>query len=787
MSSGNCYHCGLANPKKPYFLDVFGHQQPFCCIGCQSAAKTILDSGLGEFYRFHEPNQQPVDVQLDEDSRLRLAIYDRTETLDQFSSEENDGIRVGILLIEGISCSACTWLIEKRLMQLDGVVEAKTNASTHRLTVRWRQQQTPLSEILKALILIGYQGIPFTANEEEQKRLREQRRYILRLGVAGVGMMQAMMNSVALYIGQIERAYELLLWWTSLVLTIPVMLISAWPFFKSGWNTIRHQQLTMDFSVSVAILSAFFASVYSTLTGYGHVYYESVNMFIFFLVLSRFLEFRARTYATGYGNRLAGLLPQSVRVVTETGSTIVPVSDLEAGGSIELLPGDVCPLDCVVTSGESEFDESSFTGEFRHIQKTVGDQLLAGTTNLSQPIIAKVPRSNTRNSFNLLQQLIERANSSKPRLAELADKGSKQFIWSTLVVATLIGLVWLWLDASRAFWIVISVLVVTCPCALSLATPTAFAQATASLKNRGFVITQGYALERLAALKEVAFDKTGTLTEGRFSVVNVESLDSRFSESDIRAFIKGLERHSEHPIAKAFQHWQETPATFSQVRALANRGIEGWLEDDHWFLGKPSSTLNADDKLTLIELTCNDKTVAIISLSDSIRSTVEKMFSELTSLGISTSVLTGDPNGSIKQHFTAVGLSGDYLSGCTPDDKVQWVENQSNAIAVVGDGVNDAPLLARAPLSIAMMDATDLTKTQADVLLLTNQLTILPEAIKKARKTRSIIHQNLLWALIYNVIALPLAAVGLVTPWMAAIGMSLSSLLVVGNATRLRG
>lgn len=792
MTESICYHCGLPNPDRPLTLPLAGKELSFCCIGCRTAAQTILDAGLGEYYRFYQPDQHPVESITAGNTELdTLTLYDRPDIQQDFVTSDNDEKQC-ILAVEGISCSACTWLIEKRLQQLPGVRQATVNASTHRLSLTWAPDQQPLSGIFQALYLIGYRARPFLPDEEEDIRQRTQRKYILRLGIAGIGMMQAMMNAVALYSGTITEQHEIWLWWTSFFLTVPVIAISAWPFFTSAWNSLKSKHMSMDVSVSLAILSAFGASCYATVTGHGEVYYESVNMFTFFLVLSRFLEFRARTQAARDGNAAQNLIAQTCHKVINNDVTEIPVRDMCDGDVIRLMPGETSPFDGTIVAGQSQFDESSFTGEFRPVTKNTGDPVSAGTINQYQRVDVRINRD--RQSFNLLTNLIERGSAEKSRLARLIDQGARQFIWSTLIIAALIGLVWLWYDPDRAFWIVISVLVVTCPCALSLATPTALAQATLTLKTKGFVITRGYVLERLSQLTDIAFDKTGTLTEGRFSVHNITltepCLRRGLSDSDILALCAALEADSEHPIASAFKNIAPNTLSLSlsAPENLPGYGVRATSPEGEWQLSRADSQSNETDAATCLELSLNRECFARLELTDQLRPMVPKLFESLSAANINRHVLTGDSSRSLAPQLTQYGLNGQFVSHCTPEDKVSWVSGfgEKDRLAVVGDGLNDAPLLASAHLSIAMLDATDLTKAHADVLMLTQDLQVLATAISVARKTRRIIRQNLSWALIYNAIALPLAALGLVSPWQAAIGMSLSSLIVVGNAMRLR-
>lgn len=793
MNTSHCFHCGLPNPHNPLILTVDGEDKPFCCIGCQSAANTIISSGLGDYYKYHQPDQTPLSITLSEKHQQEFNLLDRPDVQSQFVRQQDETLDQAIFLIEGISCSACAWLIDKRLLQLDGVAYAQVNSATHRLSISWHRDKLTLSTIAKTLFLIGYRLSPFVPSEEDQVIQRTQRQYILRLGVAGIGMMQAMMNAVALYSGQIIERHELWLWWTSLFLTIPVILISARPFFTSAWRALAAKQMSMDVSVSVAILSAFVASVWATITASGEVYYESVNMFTFFLVLSRFLEFRARTHSA-HQHKNTMVLPTLCRKISEGETVQCTVNDLKTGDIVEILAGEVCPIDGVLLSGSSQFDESSFTGEFAGIQKIPGDKVLTGSVNLESAVKVKVVALGAHSSFNLLRQLIEQAGNDKPRLAELADKGSQQFVWTTLIVSLLIGIFWYFYQPERAFWVVISVLVVTCPCALSLATPTALSQALSKLKKQGLILTRGYALERLAQIGTIAFDKTGTLTEGKFSVVSIahipNSLELNWSDQDLLAVCHQLEKHSEHPIAQAFPAItsHHSPVDVSDIKSVTGHGVQGSTELGTVKLGNAEFTeqLAVESLDTQLFLTINGHCIAQLGLNDKIRSNIGQLFAELDSLNVSAAIITGDPNANAQDAFIERGLTGEYFFNARPEEKLNIVQQKLPYAAFVGDGINDGPVLAGAHLSIAVNNATDLSKTQADALLLNDNLMTIVQGIHTARKTNRIIKQNLAWALVYNLIALPIAAMGFISPWQAAIGMSVSSLLVVGNAIRLR-
>lgn len=801
----SCYHCGLPNPNERYQLQLGDRQVTFCCIGCQAAAQTIIDNGLGDYYRFHNPDQTPAAPPLNPREAETLALYDRPDVQADFVHNTEGSDCQATLMVDGISCAACSWLIEKRLRQLPGIKSAHFNQTNHRCQVEWDAESVPLSRIFSTLFALGYRAHPYKADEEEAWRQRTSRRYILRLGIAGIGMMQAMMNAVALYSGNIELQHEQWLRWASLFLTLPVVLIAAGPFVTSAWRGLRAGQLNMDLSVSLAIWGAFIASVLATVTASGEVYFESVNMFTFFLVLGRFLEFRARTSVHASGNALLQHLPPTCMKWTGEAFERMAVRDLQQGDRIQVLAGELCPVDGRVVAGSSEFDESRLTGEFQPRQRAMGDAVMAGTLNQSQPVEIEVTHTVKDSSVNSLVQLLERAASEKPRIAELADRGSRHFVWSTLIITALIGAIWLAVEPERAFWVVISVLVVTCPCALSLATPTALAQATTTLRQWGLVITRGHTLGHLAEITDLAFDKTGTLTEGRYRLESTQLTPKAkalgLDEPALLALANALESASEHPLAAAFQEASRatgcapTRVKLSAIQLHPGAGLSA--QDDEGALYRigtaefTEATANVGPEAgeQFIWLSRNDDQLACFSVRDEIRSTAASALTELENLGIRCHILTGDPNPARARAFDALPLGGEYCHGLSAEAKLDWVQQREHSgarVAVVGDGINDAPVLAGATVSVAMVSGTDLAKQAADALLLNGNLRTLPAAIRLARKNRRIIRQNLSWALLYNALALPLAAMGWVSPWQAAIGMSLSSLLVVGNALRLR-
>lgn len=785
-----CFHCGLPVRDNRFQQEIGGKTHLFCCPGCQAAASTIHQCGLDDYYRYrNELNENP--DQLSQQSHQRYVGYDNATTQDQFVDKSHDHHWRATLSLEGITCAACLWLIEHRLQQLSGVHQATLNLSNHLLTIEFDVEQTLLSEIFSSLHDLGYRAKPYQPSELQAQLDKTQKDFLVRLGIAGIGMMQVMMNAVAIYVGDIEDRYLHLIHWASLVLTTPVIGYAALPFFQAALRDLKSRHLGMDVPVSLALILAFIPSVWSTITGQGDTYFESVAMFTFFLLLGRFLEFRARRHLNQSAT-LDDLLPPVAHLVNHQEIQDVASQQLKPGDHIRILPGELIPTDAQILDGHSSIDESSITGEFDPVSKGRGDNLTAGTVNTDGTLTVQVTRAVQDSNVRTLFRLIERAAADKPAIANLADKGASWFVLLVLILALLTGLFWITIDTSRAFWVALSVLVVTCPCALSLATPVALATATTTLRKRGILPTRGHALAALAKADQLVFDKTGTLTRGEFSITGQVNQSSELTDQQVRTIAAALESHSEHPIARAFREDNRYLAT-KDVEIHASAGISGSVEGQHYRIGTASfacpSAQPPEQTGTWICLASKPytKPLAWFQLADQPRPGTEKAIRQLKTLKLTPHLLTGDPSeagGRLSHQLTIEH----WQTGQSASDKVAYVkklQQSGHSVIMAGDGINDAPVIAQADVSIAMASGTELTQQSADVLLLNNHPGRIADAVLLARKSQRIIRQNLVWALLYNLIALPLAMVGWVTPWMAAIGMSASSLLVVLNALRL--
>jgi Cu2+-exporting ATPase len=771
-----------------------------CCRGCQAVASAIVAGGLTDFYRYRT-EKSPQAQELIPEQLNELELYDRDDLQKNFVYQRADEEREASLILEGIVCAACVWLNERHVKALPGVLDFTVNYSTHRARVRWDNRRIRLSEILEAISAIGYHAHPFDPGRQEQLYKRERKQALRRLAVAGLGMMQVMMLAVALYAGAHEGMNEGLrsfLRWVSLLITVPVILYSARTFFTSAWRDMKRHQPGMDVPVSLAIGAAFLASAWSTLRGTGEIYFDSVTMFTFFLLAGRFLEMGARHRAGQAAEELVKLLPATAARLTDDGEERVPVADLSSGDRVLVRPGEIVPADGCVVDGRSSVDESLMTGESLPQMRTQGDLLVGGTVNTESPLTMVIEQVGEDTVLSAIVRLLDRAQTEKPSVARAADRVAGWFVAGLLLVATAVA-TWWWLhDPAHAFAVTLSVLVVTCPCALSLATPAAVTAATGALTHLGVLTTRGHALETLARASHVIFDKTGTLTEGRLRLERVDLLGT-VNRADCLQLAAALEQHSEHPIARALCAETSADLHAGNVTAQAGLGIEGWIAGQRYRIGIPEFVLELQGEAKAAGKTGaegqagvllgNDQGVlAHFTFADRLRERAAETVRRLKDMGVEVELLSGDQTTTVQAVADELGIN-QYQSRCRPEDKlarINGLQQQGAVVAMVGDGVNDAPVLAGAQVSLAMGGGTQLAHASADMVLLSEQLPHLVTAIRASRRTLAVIRQNLAWALVYNVVALPLAAAGWIAPWMAAIGMSSSSLVVVINALRLR-
>ncbi|KXU38628.1 carbonate dehydratase [Ventosimonas gracilis] len=790
-----CYHCGLPiTGSAPFCGQVLGQTRRFCCPGCQAVAQTIVDAGLESYYRHRSEsaiNPEALPQQLQDE----LELYDRLDVQQSFVHNQGDDQQI-TLLVEGVSCAACGWLIEQQLGRLSGVAEARLNLSNHRLHLRWQSAVLPLSQILARLKQIGYAAHPFEPDQASATLAEENRQTLRRLGVAGLLWFQAMMATMATWPEfNLDLSPELhhILRWVALFLTTPIVFYSCTPFFKGALRDLRSLHLGMDVSVSLAIGGAYLAGIWSTISGQGELYFDAVGMFALFLLSGRYLERRARERCAQATAGLVNLLPTSCLRQGSDGKTQrILLRELNIGDLVQVLPGAVIPADGQITDGSSCIDESLLSGEYLPKPRKVGDCVTAGTLNVESTLCVKVQALGTDTRLSAIVRLLERAQSDKPRLAELADRAAQWFLLFALLAAAATFLFWLNLEPARAFWVVLAMLVAVCPCALSLATPTALTAATGYLHQLGLLLTRGHVLEGLTHIDTVIFDKTGTLTEGKLSLREIRPL-GELSVDDCLRLATALENRSEHPIARAFGRAEKT---VENVQNIPGRGLEGQMDGQRLRIGEAAfvcelsaQPIPPQPKSSGQWLLLGNETapLAWLVLDDRLRSEAKLLVEDCKARGWETLLLSGDSSPQVAEMAATLGI-GQAKGGLTPDDKLAILGKlraKGRKVLMLGDGVNDVPTLAAADISIAMGGATDLAKTNADAVLLNCNLATLALAFNLARRTRRVIIENLVFAALYNGLMLPFAALGLITPAWAALGMSISSLVVVLNALRL--
>ena len=786
-----CFHCGEPIPADLRLeVKLDGEARPMCCEGCRAAAEFIRDAGLTDYYRFRDAPAPRPRTEGDDS----WVTYDRPEVQDRLVRRHGELSSVNLLL-EGVRCAACGWLVERRLERRSGVTGIAVNPATGRARLEWRTGEAALSSLLRSIYSLGYRPHVLGAADTLEVAERERRQALKRLAVAGLGMMQVMMFAVALYAGAFDGMDPVLrhyLRLVSMLVATPVLLYAGRPFLEGAWRNLAARQLGMDVPVALGLVLAWAASTWNTFTDRGEVYFDSVTMFTFLLLLGRFVEMSARHRAGSTSDALLRLQPISATRLRNGNAERVAVAELGSGDTVLVAAGEAFPADGVLVEDATSVDESMLTGESAAVLRGPGDAVLGGSINVGRPSRAVVSAVGHDTVLAGIVRLLERAQTERPAIARLADRWASWFVAGVLLVAAGVAGAWMIVDPARAFEATLAVLVVTCPCALSLATPTAITAATASLARQGLLVTRAEALEGLARARRVVMDKTGTLTLGQPVVRRCRPLGG-LGEMECLSVAASLEQASTHPIARAFARPEGPLRAATQVEAEPGAGIGGRLEGVRYRIGRRdfvaaiAGPRDADDAHTYLGR--DGEWLAEIEISDALRPGAAEAVARLRSLGLEVEIASGDHEAAVATAARAAGIDR-FRARLRPEEKlalVHGIQGSGQPVVMVGDGVNDAPVLAAATVSIAMGAGSSLAQTSADAVLMARELDTLPESVAVARRTVGIIRQNLVWAVAYNVLALPLAAFGFIPPWAAAIGMSASSLLVVGNALRLRG
>ncbi len=791
MNKQSCFHCGERVTTGNQFVTLINDEpQVMCCPGCQAVSQAIMDAGLKNYYKFRtEPGTKQSEIVPEQLNSF--SAYDLAEVQQDFVYQESDISNVS-LSVDGITCAACAWLIEHKLKQSAGIVNINVNSTTQRALLSWDSAQIKLSEILSVIASIGYVAAPYQADEEEAKAKKNSRQFLLRLGLAGFSTMQVMMFALALYTGyftDLDTEFRDYFRWVSMIFAAPVALYSAQPFYFSAIRALLSKNINMDVPVSIAIGGAFISSCVATYQGTGEVYFESVSMFTFFLLLGRYFEQKAKQKASVNSSNLHKLTPLTAHLIECDEITEVAAKQLKIDDCILVRPGDVVSADGLIYDGISSINESMLTGENLPVNKKTGDQVFAGTINVDQPLKIKVTAVGKDQFVSEIIRLQEAASNNRPAISLLVDKLSRYFSAGVLSLGLMTYLVWhFYISPADAFWVTLSVLVATCPCALALATPTAVTCAISTFTKMGIITRKSGVFELLPRIDTVIFDKTGTLTYGQLSISGVK-LFAEESKEQVLQICAALEQESLHPIAQAFRAYACPNVKAADVEHISGHGVTGTINDVIYALGNERLTSNSrvDDAKQHIWLSSAGAVIAQITFDDQLRADAIDTVKQSRKLGLHTCIASGDNSGQVANIAGQVAVHQAH-SGLSPQGKLQLVkdfQDQNNKVAMFGDGINDAPVLAGADLSVAMGSGTAIAKNSADLILLGDKLHRFIQAINLAKSTTSIIRQNLFWALGYNLIVLPLAMSGNIAPYVAALGMSASSLIVVSNSLRL--
>ncbi len=771
-----------------------------------------MDSGNEDYFRYRDTPDGKTGPASLPDFLDKLIIYDDPDIQKTFVRQENDGSKQAFLILEDIRCAACVWLNEQHLRQIDGVLDVSMDYASHQARVRWDPQIVQLSDILHAIAAIGYQAFPFDPTQREKLNQEQKHKSLARLIFSGLLGMGVMGRAIAGYwMGGADVQGHLQLWevigrWTDFIIVSIMLFYSGISFYISAWRDIKNKRLGMDLPIVIGLSAAYIGSFIATVQQSHEVYYDSIAMFIFLMLAARYYELQGRLLAAASLDRLLKVIPKTCHRLNNSTLEEVLITDLLIGDQVQINPGETVPVDGRLVQGHSSFDESILTGEMMPVVYHPGDRLISGSCNIEQPVVMQVEQAYLDSTLTDIHALLEKGIMSRPHYALIAERIAKWFVLAILIIASLTALFWFFKDPAMALPVTIAVLMVTCPCALALATPVALSLSSGRFARMGVIPLKMSAIEDLSQSDIIVFDKTGTLTVGQPELRQcLLSTLAHGNEDYYKKIASSLEFFSEHPIAKAFKIGDESP--FYPVKKPTNYpglGIQGEINGEQWKIGKllfcedkknMEPSLQAQVKQArkegsiIVGLAKNNQLKCVFLLQDPLREGSKKIVPGLLAEGIKKIViLSGDHPDSVARVAQQLGIN-EFYGHMNPEDKLKWIKSrqkQQHHIIMAGDGINDAPTLAAANVSVSFIEATDLAQINSDFVIMGKHINVIPKLIKLSAKTRSVIIQNLIWAAAYNFLAIPFATLGLIPPWGAALGMSVSSFIVISNSLRLK-
>lgn len=810
-----CYHCGLpvTGENGSHRLAIKGQLRDFCCSGCATVCQTIHDSGLDGFYqkvKAAELSPPPAITQ-------NLEQYDLPEIQADFVVQSGNASEA-TLLVEGIHCAACVWLIERALQPMAGVMLAEVNLAHHRLRVRWSSDQIRLSSVMKRLHALGYSAMPYDPERAEGSARKQNRDLLYRMSFAGFGVANMMWITVSLYAGElsaskIELGHKHFFWWVALLLSTPVLLYSGWPFLRGAFKGLMNGRPTMDLPITIGVWTTYFYSVWVVFGAQGDVYFDVVVTFLFIILIGRYLEAMSRRNASSASARMLEMQPRSATLVEDDGQRLVSVRTLKMGDQVFIRPGEKMPVDGRVVDGASQVDESMLTGESRMQHKQTGDSVVAGSINGSGALVVEVEQLGKDTALAKIIHLVEMAQGTKAPIQCTTDRIVPWFVVATITLSALTFLYWSNAGSMDvAVMAAVSVLIITCPCAFGMATPMSVVVSVGHGAANGILVRNGAALETLARASHVIFDKTGTLTEGKMALTSVIVAEGvGMSEHEVLRIAAMAESVSEHAIAKAVVAYAQASGvdlgrqSLTGFTAIPGRGIEVQLDNGKVYAGNRrlmddlgiSIPASLEQRRIDIEVAMGVAVfvvlegvlLALLAVQDKVRPGAGELVRLLRARGLGVTMLTGDSLSAANRVVAELAVDMNVIAEVYPQDKervVREIQEKGHCVVMVGDGVNDAPALVRADVGIAMGTGTDVSMDCADIVLMGNDLRRIDFALDLARLTIRTIRQNIIIALAYNIILIPVAMSAKLTPIFASIAMPISSLLVIGNAIMIR-
>ena len=797
MSLVKCTHCHLEFDEKVMIKEPENPELNFCCNGCQGVYHLLKDDGLDSFYDKMGKNTITPPIAVGTDS----SNFDMESFKSRYIKTTNEGFSRVDLIIEGIHCAACIWLNEKVLGQTDGIVEASINFTNNKAKIVWDENTIKLSEIIDKIRSIGYNAYPYDRSESEKQATKNNRDYFLRMSVAIFASMNLMMIGVAKYTGfftGMEEDMLRLIHMAEFIFATPVVFYSGWIFYRGAYYGLKNKILNMDFLVSSGATLIYIYSLYVLFGGEGHSYFDSAGMIITFVLVGKYLEVIGKKGAVDTMDKIKSTIPLEATIIVEGGKRVVAIDKIEVGDIIEVKSGEKASVDGKIISGESSFDESSISGESLPVSKKSGDKVYSGTINLNQVIRYKAIKNYANSTLNSIVELLEDSLNSKPKIEDITNELSKHFsvVILSLAIATFAG--WYFYEGSfeNSLIIAISVIIIACPCALALATPIASLIGVSWLAREGLLFKEAKFIETFAKANTIVLDKTGTITHGKLSVVkgNCEVLSNEQLN-----ILYSLVDSSTHPISKAIKKYLEenfenlVHIELENIEQVDAKGLKAFYNGDNIFGGNSELleevqiNIGQEYHSTIYHFAIGSKLLVTFELEDTIKEDAKETIEYLHSQNIEVIMCSGDNEQIVSKVASQVGIVN-YQAKMSPIDKANYIsklKDEGKIVIMAGDGVNDALALSRASIAISMGNGADISIAVSDVVILNDSLKGLEKSVYISKRTFDFIKQNLAISLVYNVLTVPIAMAGYVIPLVAALSMSLSSLLVVGNSVRI--